>query len=138
MSHMVTNEFGFRTARAAPIVKRLASESILFLGDSQTMGEQVPQEFTFVSLVESELARRGLRWRAINAGCNGFNTVQEYLFFKKLYDQGFRPKVVVMYVVNNDLYEDVPELPYGRYTIDNGYVVPVPANQDSLDRLRRA
>src|SRR5437870_5564022 len=56
MSHMITNEFGFRTARALPVVNRPASESILFLGDSQTMGEQVPAEVTFVSIVEGELA----------------------------------------------------------------------------------
>jgi hypothetical protein len=32
-----------------------------------------------------------------------------------LYDRGMRPRVVVMYVTNNDLFEDVPGLPYGRY-----------------------
>ncbi|MBI3015271.1 MAG: hypothetical protein HYY65_09480 [Candidatus Tectomicrobia bacterium] len=139
MNEVRTNEFGFRIAagQSGPIPP--GEGTILFLGDSQTTAVQVPAESTYVSLIERELVRKGWAVKTMNAGSNGFNTVQEYLFFRKLYRQGFRPRIVVMYVTNNDLFEDVPELPYGRYTVGpDGYLVPLPPDPARLDLLRRA
>jgi len=139
VNHIRTDQFGFRVSDGEPRSDPPAERGILFLGDSQTMAVQVPAEATYVYLVERELSRRGLAVRAINAGCNGFNTVQEYLFFRKLYEQGWQPGIVVMYVVNNDLVEDVPELPYGRYRVGaDGDILALAPDPERLDALRRA
>lgn len=103
------------------------------------MAVQVPAESTYVHLVERELNRRGLAIRTINAGCNGFNTVQEYFFFRKLYKLGWRPRMVVLYVTNNDLIEDAIGVPYARYKVDdNGYIVLQPLNPAFLAELEAA
>ena len=47
-----TNEFGFRISNFSPGLADVKSETILFLGDSQTMAAQVPAEATYVSLIE--------------------------------------------------------------------------------------
>ena len=135
-----TDAFGFRIASTAPPSTISASDSILFLGDSQTMAVQVAAQETYVSLIEEELLHRSRPMRVINAGCNGFNTVQEYLFFQKLFHLGVRPRVVVLYVVNNDLFEDVPGLPYGRYSVESadGSMVVARPDPESLERLKRA
>ena len=45
----------------------------------------------------------------------------------------------MVYATNNDLYEDVPGLAYGRYKIeDSGYLTLLVPSPDSLERLRRA
>jgi hypothetical protein len=77
-----TNEFGFRIANTPSVRMGSTRDTMLFLGDSQTMAVQVPVESSYVSLVEKELLRSRRPMRVVNAGCNGFNTVQEYLFFK--------------------------------------------------------
>lgn len=139
LNEVRTNEFGFRISNASSPSVDSSLDTIMFLGDSQTMATQVPAESTYVSIIERELARKGHPVRVINAGCNGFNTVQEYLFFKKLYDHGFRPRVVVVFATNNDLFEDVPGLPYGRYYLDSeGYVVRTSPDPQLLAQLRRA
>ena len=139
LNEVRTNEFGFRISNASSPSVDSSLDTIMFLGDSQTMATQVAAESTYVSIIGRELARKGHPMRVINAGCNGFNTVQEYLFFKKLYDHGFRPKVVVVFAVNNDLFEDVPGLPYGRYYLDSeGYVVRTSPDPQLLAQLRRA
>jgi lysophospholipase L1-like esterase len=138
-NHVRTNEFGFRVSEGRHFSTDGASNSMLFLGDSQTMGVQVPVDCTYVALIEKELSARGRRLRTINAGCNGFNTVQEYLFFKKIYQQGLRPKWVVLYVTNNDLFEDVPGLPYGKFRVDQeSYLTGLQPDPVALDRLQKA
>lgn len=136
-----TNEFGFRiNSTFLPSTNsRSDKNTIMFLGDSQTMGAQVPAQATYVALIEREFANKGRAVNAINAGCNAFNTVQQYLFFRKLYDRGMRPRIVMVFVTNNDLFEDVSGLPYGRYYVDsNGYVVPTQPDPRLMDQLKRA
>lgn len=139
LNEVRTNEFGFRISDASSAAVDSSLDTIMFLGDSQTMAVQVPAESTYSSVIKRELFRRGRPIKVINAGCNGFNTLQEYLFFKRLYERGFRPRVVVIFAVNNDLFEDVPGLPYGRYYLDSeGYVVRMPPNPQLLAVLRKA
>lgn len=140
LTRVRTDRFGFRLAADATNARDPGDGPMLmFLGDSQTMGVQVPAESTFTELVGGELARRGLIWRAVNAGCNGFNTVQAYLFFEQVFQQGVRPQVVVLYATNNDLSEDVAGLPYGRYTIlENGLIARRPPDPSAIDRLASA
>lgn len=139
MNEIQTNEFGFRVAEPALALKGAASESILFLGDSQTMATQVAVQDTYIYLIGRELDRKDIQLDVINAGCNGFNTVQEYLFFDKIYNKGLRPKFVIMYVTNNDLFQDVPRLPYGQVTLDgSGYLALKGPDPVLLEGLRKA
>ena len=75
LNEVRTNEFGFRISNASSPSVDSSLDTIMFLGDSQTMATQVPAESTYVSIIERELARKGRPMKAINAGCNGFNTV---------------------------------------------------------------
>jgi len=130
---------GFRVAGAGQESGVVDQNTILFLGDSQTMGIPVAATETFVARLGMMLARRGSPFRTVNAGCNGFDTAQEYLFFRKLFDAGARPGIVVLYATNNDLFEDVPGLPYGRYRIDDrGLLWPESPDPAKVTLLRDA
>ncbi|MCC6175067.1 MAG: hypothetical protein IT305_07170 [Chloroflexi bacterium] len=70
---------------------------ILVVGDSFTFGEQVNQDETFTSLLESRLNAQesGQTYRVLNAGSNGWATANELIYLAK---EGvrFQPDVVIV------------------------------------------
>ena len=59
---------------------------ILVLGDSLVLSVQVPFRQTFCELLEQRLnaTSRGIRYRVINGGVQGYGPVQELLFFRSI------------------------------------------------------
>lgn len=104
----ITNSWGFR----GPEVLRKApdTERIFFLGDSVTFGEGVYFEDTypqvFKRLAEQAKLFGNKTVDPVNLGVGGFNTAQEFLVLKQLYDAKVVPdRVVVGYNMND---ADIP------------------------------
>jgi hypothetical protein len=76
---------------------------IAVLGDSMVMAVQVPIEETFVRRLEGRLNGAGAaRYRVINAGVQGYGTVEQALFYSHVVS-AFEPDLVVLTVfVGND------------------------------------
>lgn len=72
---------------------------IVVLGDSLTYAVQVPLEQTFCKLLEAKLNRADpahpYQWRVINAGVQGYDAVQEWLFYKYVAEV-FQPDLVLV------------------------------------------
>ena len=86
---------------------------IVVLGDSLVMSVQVDRQQTFVRLLEERLNRaaKGVRYRVINAGVQGYGPVEELLFFRQI-ARTFEPDLVIATVfVGNDAEEAVGSAP---------------------------
>jgi len=76
------------------------SGSILVLGDSFTFGLGVSQESIFTEL----LNKASPHSKYVNTGVSGYNTIQEYLVWKK-FNSLMRPKLVfLLYMQSNDMW----------------------------------
>jgi len=62
-----SNSLGYRNREIGPKIGR----RILFLGDSITFGFDIPEENTFVRLVEVQARRNGENWETINSAVKG-------------------------------------------------------------------
>ena len=76
--------------------KAVNERRILVLGDSLVLSVQVPFRQTFCELLEQRLnaTSRGIRYRVINGGVQGYGPVQELLFFRSIAPD-VRPDIVV-------------------------------------------
>jgi lysophospholipase L1-like esterase len=82
---------------------------IVILGDSLVLSVQVPFEQTFGELLEADLNRRakGVRYRVVNAGVQGYGPIEEMLWFRRA-GSGLEPDLVMTVVfVGNDAEEAV-------------------------------
>lgn len=85
-----------------PFRKPAGEKRILVLGDSVTFGWGVSQGETFSDRLEELLNEGSLgAWQVINAGVNGYNTVQEAAYLRH---EGMRysPDYVLLVYVSND------------------------------------
>lgn len=95
------NEFGLRDE---PIGAKPENEyRILVLGDSVTFGWGTEKQSTFCAQVQKILnGTIGRSVRVINAGVGGYNTVQEFVFFRNT-GVKFEPDLVILvYTAEND------------------------------------
>lgn len=74
------------------------------VGDSGTWGWGVPDGKTYVDLL-NRLSDDGTRYR--NLGHCGFSSVQQYLLLKSLFEEGKKPKEVVVLFCGNDVSENL-------------------------------
>lgn len=113
---VVTNSKGFRNTREFAIPKPAGALRVLSLGDSNTQGYEVRQEFTFSAVLERDLLRRGRRAEVINAGVSGFSTAEALVFLE---NEGIRyaPDVVVLGFSANDFEDNVKA---GLFALDAG------------------
>jgi hypothetical protein len=103
------------------------------LGDSGTWGWGIEDGKTYVELL-NRMSDDGTRYR--NLGHCGFSSVQQYLMLKDLFEEGKKPKEVVVMVCNNDLTENLdsrdqsPARAYLEVTGDNVEIKNVPAPRE--------
>jgi lysophospholipase L1-like esterase len=97
-----TNSLGLRNRELGPKNGR----RILFLGDSITLADYLPEEQCFVRQVETLARAKGLEWEAVNAGVSGASLKSELAL---LVETGLsvQPDVVVLAWYLND-YQDSP------------------------------
>jgi hypothetical protein len=95
-----TNSIGYRNDEVGS--KR--GPRILFLGDSITFGDYLPEEETFVRRVEDLARRRGSDWETINAGVGSIGLENEVAI---LHETGLEldPDVVVVGFYLNDFHD---------------------------------
>ena len=117
-----TNTDGFRGndhgAKGASTVR------IVGLGDSFTLGAEVDEGETYLSLLEALLNDRAdtLRYETINLGVRAYGTQQEILTFLQK-GLNYEPDVVILqFYTGNDLYENPPRMI--PYEVANGFIVP--------------
>jgi hypothetical protein len=98
------NNRGFRDREDVGYEKPAGVFRILVLGDSQTLGFEVRQEYTFPAVLERYLTARGWSAQALNAGVAGFGTTEQLVFLR---EEGLRyqPDAVVLAFYQND-YDD--------------------------------
>jgi hypothetical protein len=92
-----TNALGFRNR---PIGEK-AGTRVLFLGDSVTVQDYLPEEQTLVRLVEATARTTGRQWETINAGVGAIGLATELAILK---ESGLRvaPDIVVVDFYLND------------------------------------
>jgi len=81
---------------------------ILFLGDSYTEAEGVPDEQRFYQLIQQSLdaQRNGTeRWQVINAAIQN-GTPSQYILQLRRYLAQFQPDIVVAFIAPNDVSDD--------------------------------
>lgn len=107
-----TNSLGYRN----PELGEKTKTRILFLGDSITVNEALPEEETFIRIIEKQSDQDGYEWETINTGVSGISTQNELAI---LHETGLstQPDIVVIGFYLNDYQESpgvfVPVLPYG-------------------------
>lgn len=111
-THYVTSEFATDIAINAQGVrdsrdigpKPPHERRIVVLGDSLVLSVQVQEQQTFCRLLEDRLNRnaRGITYRVINAGVQGYGPVEELLFFRHV-AKALEPDLVIETIfVGND------------------------------------
>jgi hypothetical protein len=116
-----TNSQGFRNERDVAYTKVSGTVRILAIGDSNTQGYEVRQEYTFSAVAERYFHYRGLRAEVLNAGVSGYGTAEALAFLE---NEGYKyhPDVVVLGFFAND-FED--NLRAGLFELDSsGTLVP--------------
>lgn len=101
---------------------------ILILGDSVTFGYYVPEELTFVALLETALRRLDPAVEVINGGVGGYNTHNEISWLKER-GLAFEPDVVVLAFCPNDV--DNPRFHFAWHTLDRLGPLPPEVFPDS-------
>jgi hypothetical protein len=107
---------------------------IAVLGDSMVMAVQVPIEETFVRRLEERLNAGGgtQRYRVINAGVQGYGTVEQALFYTHVVS-AFEPDLVVLAVfVGNDAAESAA----AEYRLRDGDAPPDPAGAEAVPAVQ--
>ncbi len=100
------NAEGFRNDRDIPYARTPGRVRVLSLGDSQTEGFEVRQDFTFSAVAERWLNAHGIPADVINSGVSGFGTAEELAFLE---NEGikYHPDVVVLGFFGNDFADNV-------------------------------
>jgi lysophospholipase L1-like esterase len=95
-----TNSIGYRNREIGPKTGR----RILFLGDSVTFGLGMPEENTFVRLVEDQARQRGENWETINSAVKGLGMDAELAILTET-GLALQPDLVVLDFYLNDFQE---------------------------------
>lgn len=80
-SHSTINTYGFRDKLYGP--KPAGWKRICVVGDSMTMGLEVPLNATFPKLLDKQLQAEGQKIQVLNCGMSGTGTGQQYLGWRK-------------------------------------------------------
>lgn len=92
-----TNKKGFRVSPSQPP----GEKRIVGLGDSVMMGWGVANKETYLHLIGEKLRAQGKSVRTFNLGVLGFNSVQEYFYFKEK-GLDLKPDLLIIQYVGND------------------------------------
>ena len=94
-----TNSKGLRDEEIVPLEE--GEKTILFLGDSFTFGHGVEVAERFDTLLDGKLNEGGRKYRLINAGVQGWGTLQETRYAVDHFEE-FAPDIIVITFCRND------------------------------------
>ncbi len=97
-----TNSLGLRHREIGP----KNSNRLLFLGDSITLADYLPDHLTFVRLVEKQASKDGRNWECINAGIGAVGLDSEVALYFEVEDS-VDPDIVVLNLYLNDFSDSV-------------------------------
>ncbi len=100
---MRTNSLGFRDDEPEP--GKPGARTVLFLGDSYTMGFGIDVDERFDRRLARLCRQNGAEFRFINTGVDGWGTVHETRYAEDHFDS-LRPDIVVLTFCENDPYDD--------------------------------
>lgn len=102
-----TNSLGFRD-REFSKNKAPGTTRVCVLGDSMTVGMEVPPEYTFTRLLEQRLNanKNGSKYQVYNCGISGYGTGQEYLLYRREV-QKLNPDIVMLIYNVGDVDDNV-------------------------------
>lgn len=118
-----TNSRGFRGRE----VTDSPAPRILFLGDSITLADYLPEEETFVARIEKLSKTSGTPWQTLNAGVGSVGAATEYVI---LHEQipSLKPSAVVFNLYLNDVWSspaitllDLPKILRGSFLAQHVY-----------------
>lgn len=103
---VVANSKGFRNTKDFTYAKPAHTIRVLSLGDSNTQGYEVRQDFTFSAVLERFLSHHAKGAEVINSGVSGFGTAEALVFLE---NEGIRysPDVVVLGFYANDIEDNL-------------------------------
>ncbi len=131
------NGQGLRADRDYPYEKPPGTQRILCLGDSFTIGYEVPFPECFAQVMEQELVAAGRDVEVLNAGVSGFSTAEECLYLERELHK-YAPDVVVVAFFKNDYADNLRtglfELRDGKLVERNATYVPAGGLGDFLNR----
>lgn len=120
------DDLGFRVNNKASKTIKLSTEknSIIFLGDSFTEGNQVPYDQTFVALV-------GLKQHVsfINMGVSGYSPLINKLLVENILPK-FKGKTVILQAFSNDPRED--DLLLDKAIFENDRLTKIDGGKDNI------
>ena len=93
-----TNSLGFR----GPELELSTRPRILFLGDSITLGDYLPEEETFVRIIADTSERTGQSWQTLNAGVGSVGTDTELAILEDSLER-VKSDLVVLNLYLNDV-----------------------------------
>ena len=97
-----TNSLGLRHREIGP----KNCNRILFLGDSITLADYLPDDLTFVRLVEQLASKNGRDWECINAGIGAVGLDSEVALYFEIEDM-VDPDIVVLNLYLNDFSDSI-------------------------------
>lgn len=101
-----TNSLGFRDREFAR-AKAPDTTRICVLGDSMTVGMEVPPECTFTRLLEDRLnQQKNGKFEVFNCGISGYGTGQEYLLYRREVKK-LNPDIVMLIYNVGDVEDNV-------------------------------
>jgi len=100
------NKQGFRSNYDFSYKKSPKMLRVIVLGDSQTQGIEVRQNYTYSAVIEKYLNAHGYKSEVFNTGVSGFSTAEELIFIE---NEGikYKPDFVVLGFYANDLEDNV-------------------------------
>lgn len=101
------NQQGLRDESDHPDPKPDDVTRILILGDSFTFGEGNAYDKIWPVVFERRMLEQGYSVDVVKAGVSGYDTRKELLYLKRLFPK-YRPDVVVLTFLPNDLFTNTP------------------------------
>lgn len=100
------NSQGMRADRDYAYAKPPGTKRIVLLGDSYSVGYEVPFEASYGSVLERELRRRGISVEVLNAAVSGFGNAEEAVYLERELLK-YQPDLVAVGFYGNDLLDNV-------------------------------
>ena len=127
-----TNSLGFKDSEPRTVEPRGGGTRVLFLGDSFTEGKGFAFPETFVGLVASELAGRGIE--VLNGAVDSYSPVIYRQKVKHLLEKvGLRFDALVVFLDVSDIHDEAREYPLDA---EGRLIVPLPERETLLESLR--
>lgn len=115
------NAHGLRGAELG--ARKPDERRLLVLGDSFTFGHAVENDETYPKVIEQFFRSDSIpSISVINAGVDGYGTIQEAIWFERIVDEVAPDAVLLGFFTANDFFDN---LQLNKYDIINGYLVMV-------------